>query len=265
MLNRWIVSMLILLVFYATLALAQEYTASPHAITINGKRLTDFLLENRQLEGERLLEAFKQEAGIQRLTGFTSLIGANLEGIRNNIIQQRNPTPEGDPACEDARKEKIEWHEQNQGSVPEAFGKIVKYDVNKRSDDIWICRVDVCTWIDKEYYVAMVFYITWDRSLRAVQKQNGTFPDTLDFSQFPGLDLSRWGWKLHAKGGSFGFIIARENGVDMGRGNDLFQGGEDECFDIFFKYFPPQAADGLPDQLNYCMGRCDARIMNTGE
>ena len=72
-------------------------------------------------------------------------------------------------------------------------------------------------------------------------------------------------WKLHAKGRSFGFITGRENGVDMDKSNDLFKVDAGDCFDMFFKDYPPQASEGLPDQLDYCMGRCDFRIMNTSE
>ena len=291
MFTRWIVSMLILSAFLVTSCATvpkhskdvdRKHKAEPHAIFINGKRLKEFLLEesNRQLKGDQLLAAFKDEAGLdpfKPLTGFASLIGRNLEGIRENLIEEQNPTLKGDPACEQAYQEKLQWHLDHEGEVPEAFGKIVNYDVSRRSADrldIWVGRVDVCTWFyDKEYYVEMVFYITEDKSLRAFKKApDGTFPGTLDLSDLPEKGrkelmelMADKNWKLHAKGGSFGFITARENGVDIDKSDNLFKGGEGDCFDILFKDYPPQASEGLPDQLDYCMGRCNAKIINTAE
>jgi len=294
MFNRWIASVLMISAFATSSCttraqqplrsselVAQEHKAKPQKIFINGRRLTEFLQKYKNLEGKELLDTFKVEAGLDRsdtLTGFASLIAANLEDIRENIIiDQRNPPiPKGDPACIQAHEEKKNWHllPENGGKLPEAFGKIVHYGVSRRSDNtdnIWVGHIDVCTWLgNNEYYVKMVFYITEDQSLRAVEKNSsGTFPDTLDFSRFPEAEvitmMKKWNWKLHAKGGAFGFTTARENGVDMDRGNDLFKVAKDDCFDMFFTHYPPQAPDPLPNQHNYCMGRCNTRIMNTGE
>lgn len=305
MFERWIVLLFILSTFFATGCKhgwapskpepskpLQKHKAEPQKILINGVNIAEVLnrdkndytklteeelrvrnfLENRDLKGDAFLTEFKQIVGLEQLTGFASLIGRNLEDIRDSLVEGENIAEYELPKtneCYQALQEKREWHKNN-GGVPAAFGKIVKYDVRQRQrDSSWTGRIDVCTWFGKKvYYVEIVFYIIPDdtipdRALTAVEKLDGTFPDTLDSDILDALDLSKWNWKLHAKGGSFGFITARENDEDIDRSDDLFRIDQDDCFDMFFKDPPPEAPAGLPPEHDRCMGRCDGRIMNT--
>jgi hypothetical protein len=275
MFNRWIVVILVLAVFAAAPVLAQEYTARPHAIFIDkGKkrmRLRNFLMQHKNVDRETLIRNFRARLGAKNLTGFASLFtGAILDDLRGELAKgSGNPDkhPQGHPACRRAHYEKKNWHRKHGGEVPEAFGRIVGINLLHRGANRWVGRVDVCTWIGSrhEFYLRMVFFINGTRTMRLVKKQNGTFPGTLEPSAFEGMDMSQWGWKLHARGGSFGMLDAYKNGKPLDLRSDLFRLNPDDCFDLFLANRPPGTIDELPPQLNFCMGRCDARYMNTGE
>ena len=268
----------------------QVYTAQPQSIFIKGVNIerlrninanedsnltSEELQERNQLRslfletnliGQDFIEEFKRIIRVDCLTGFASLMAASLEDINSNLRERKNitdfPIPKDD-VCYQALVEKRQWHIANEGEVPETFGKIIHYGITEHYDNIWGGPMAVCTFFgNKVYYVRMEFSHTPGNSLEVIPKdKNGQFPGVPDL----GMDLSRWNWKLHAKGRAYKIITARENGKDMDPSNDIFKDDPDGCFDMFFTDYPPQAWQGLPPQLNYCMGRCDDRFINTGD
>ncbi len=200
MFNYRIISMFILSIFCATSTLAEVYTARPHAIFIdNGskqQRLKQFLMKYKDVPRKELIKKFKEKLGVENLTGFAGLFTEDiLVDLRNEIINGTSDSPpQGHADCETARHRKKEWHDTHSGQVPEAFGRIVKFELSQLRENHWVGNVDICTWLSSkvEYYLKMVFFMNGEKTMRLVKKQNGRFPDTLDPSTFQGLDVSKW-------------------------------------------------------------------------
>ncbi len=60
-------------------------------------------------------------------------------------------------------------------------------------------------------------------------------------------------------------LDAFKNGKPMELKGNLFKLNQDDCFDMFFVNKPRAVMDKLPKQMNFCMGRCDGRYMNSTE
>ena len=269
----------------ATPALAQDTgkttTGEPGGIYIHGAPINEFLMELRRnkYEPQKQIETlrmrvFGREGGAFPLTGFASLIERSLPSVGSDV-----DVTSSNPKCEAARKAKTKWHIENTGQIPDSFGQIVRYgvyEVNPR-ERTWEGRIDLCTWIgNDEYYFEMRFHSdAWIVRKLTAREHSGDrddpFPFTLDMSRLDQAGKAmllqmiadgKWAWKLHAGGDAIEFLTAQRNGVDLDRATDrLFQDPNENCFDIFFRDVPQDYT--LPEQLGYCMGRCDARILNT--
>lgn len=204
--------------------------------------------------------------------------------------------------CEETRWKKIGWHISNQqlsspAPVPDSFGKIVHWEWsnstppsvttligNEKSEWSWSgtgtdANVGVCTWIgDDEYYFEI-------KITKAILYQQHTdpadpFPNTLDLTMLdPGAKadmidgMKQWHYKLHAKRrpGAHDMEIKKvvQNGIEWSMSEVMMLNHDNMCFDIFFKLITeallplPLHSAPLPAQQYYCMGRCDARILNT--
>lgn len=264
--KQWSFSIFAFSLVFTSTSLAHDIS-TPTLVFLNGMPLAEFLQENIELNDADLQAAFLAEVGVESLTGFASLLERSLPTI-GKPPEIRSGT---NLRCQQARLEKEQWHLDNSGSIPDGFGKIVKYDIHQVSPqfDFWAGRLDLCSWIgNDEYYFEIKFHIDGSEPMKAHPKDqnvNDPFPGTLDLSALGNkqilLDMmNQWNWKLHAKGDSFSFIAATRNGQDLAANDPLFQAPETNCFDMFFKYRP---SEQLPSQLGYCMGRCDARIINT--
>jgi len=201
----------------------------------------------------------------KRLSGFASLVKRSFDAIEEHETNVLD-------ICAEALEKKRRWHQEHTGTVPVAFGQIVNYEMYEAAPKSWAGRIDLCSLIGTEkytdvYYLEMEF--TEEKPLIAHENQgeeNGYFPDTLDLSALDEEQrkamlemMGEWKWKLHAEGDAIIFIKALRNGVDIPDGDPLYD-SDGNCFDMFLNKEP---AATLPNQLNYCLGRCDARILNT--
>ena len=226
----------------------------------------------RQLEQ---IVAGKDEKGNDNrpvpLTGFASLVSRNLDTIGADPTYRA-----GAKECAAALAEKKRWHEEH-GGVPLSFGKITHFDVFESDPvrQLWEGEIETCSWVgNAEYYFKMKFTAAHTGQLRAVAKRSNffnPFPATLniralEFGERMRLlvAMNQWDWKLHATGSSIEFLEAKRNGVDLDRSTDpLFTEPQNNCFDMFFKGGYPESRRLPASQFAYCMGRCDARILNT--
>ena len=226
--------------------------------------------EKEAEEAERHLREIVSGENVA-LTGFASLVEANLGSI------QKQPEYRGsDPRCEKALEEKKRWHEEHGGRVPDAFGKIINYDVYEvdARRQLWAGTIETCSWVgNAQYYFKMEFKEGVEGQLRAVARRSdpaNPFPHTLDISALEPAEqarllaaMNRWDWKLHANGRAIDFVEAKKDGVDLPPGDPLFSNPESNCFDMFFLGGYPENRRLPASQYAYCMGRCDARVINT--
>lgn len=221
------------------------------------------------------------------LTGFAGMFNPAPESYQSSI---------GSEKCAQARLEKEEWHMKNlNGTLPPAFGKMTNFSVYELDEgyNLWAGSVETCSWIlpyadvtidpqsyNKDSYIEYYFHIAFPMShasgyLEEHKKVDGNipFPGTLDFSELEVLNpagaaeilndmKTKWGFKLHSNGNGMKFVEARRNGMQLSQNDPIFLDQENMCFDVFFVDEPKGYT--LPsDQNAFCMGRCDARILNT--
>ncbi len=183
----------------------------------------------------------------------------------------------GDQRCAKAREEKIAFHLASTGEVPASFGKIVRMDLKNYQDDYWAGEIDLCTWIREgnsydEYFIQMKFLPDLPGTVQTRENQGGTdpFPDTLDLSQLadPSMILAtmqKFKFKLHGSDDAVDVVAAFRNGQLLPATDEIYIEG-DNCFDFFLEdEMTLQTIQGgtLPPQASYCMGRCNALILNT--
>ena len=254
----------------------EEETGEQLRILIDGEPMEVFFERAGKVGPENIVQAFRETVSNgQPSTGFASLVERNLPLLL--ALSQQNPPnqpPElvGDVVCDTARAEKEAWHLQHNNNIPDAFGKIVSYNIHEvnPAKKWWAGHIALCTWIHNiEYYFEIGFPIRGTEMLEAHKRTkdpSNPFPGTLNLASLPtqGRDdlvkmMKMWDWKLHAAGDSMVFLVARENGNDLPVTDSLFD-PENNCYDMFLTYPPTKQ---LPNQLNYCMGRCDARVINS--
>lgn len=183
----------------------------------------------------------------------------------------------GDRRCAKAREEKIAFHLSSGGVVPASFGKIVTMGLKNYQDDLWEGSIDLCTWIREgnsydEYFIQMEFLPDLPGTVRTRKNQGGAdpFPDTLDLSPLadPSMILAtmqNFSFKLHGSDDAVDVVTAYRNGQLLPATDEIYIEG-DNCFDFFLT---DEAAlqtiqnGTLPPQSSYCMGRCNALILNT--
>ena len=183
----------------------------------------------------------------------------------------------GDDRCSEARNEKIRFHQQN-GVVPASFGKILEpMGLKNYEGDLWAGTLDVCTWIREgnsydEYFFQMRFLPNKEGTVRTFVNQGGSnpFPDTLDLTEVDDPSeilkmMQTFKYKLHGSNDAVEIVAAYRNGLLLPPSDKIYeQGGS--CFDFFLTdddALQSMQAGVLPDQLSYCMGRCNAVILNT--
>lgn len=230
------------------------------------------------------------------LTGFSGMFNPIPVREKDNGISKFGI---GSSRCANARKEKERWHLEHQGVLPAAFGKMTNYAVFKVNDEdnLWAGYIETCSWVLPflddtiepenynensyvEYYFNIAFPMEFTPGQLKAHKSTGDdanpFPDTLDFTdlknstngdveQFLKELNDTWNWKLHAKGSAMSIIEARRNGYLLSQNDPILQDDENMCFDLFFALGEGEEPQDmtLPTQEAYCMGRCNARILNT--
>ena len=292
MLNRIIWSLTLALGFCASPALARETSTptKPMKVLLDTWPIEHFLKENfdsklplinkATIEKARALLQEKY-AGGEKLTGFSSMVSKGLDTMG---LKPTNLGPDGTAeACRQARREKEAWHldPNNGGKLPPTFGKMFNYALYKVDEaapadgSLWLGRVETCTWSGTDEYYFDIRFKAGEDQLRLVKKKSQNtddpFPDTLNLDGIPDpadrqrmVDMmSMWDWKLHANGQSITYVSAKKNGRDISLGDPIFVNPSENCFDIFFAGSAAPESLELPNQSNFCMGRCDARIINT--
>lgn len=252
-------------------------------VLVAGIDVTDVARTDKVLAIERDLgiidgELLKDDRFPQIDAGAASaVVEALLEGsFRQPFDLEQFKGQSGDARCAQARAEKIRFHEQN-GGVPASFGKIVTNGLKNYDGDLWAGTLDVCTWIREgnsydEYFFQMRFLPDMDGTVRTAENQGGgdPFPDTLDLTQVvdPTAILAmmqNFQYKLHGSEDAVEIVAAYRNGLLLPPTDEVYeQGGS--CFDFFLTddaALQSMQAGVLPDQLSYCMGRCNALILNT--
>lgn len=200
-----------------------------------------------------------QNTGCQ-LKGTASLISSrqSCKALKKN--RSRNNR---NRECDRQRQFWINDHPNNQ-ELPDFYGKMFNYALTKNSAGKWVGKVELCSWIGNDEY-----YFKLDIIADHVQhsgNDSDPFPGTLEISNKPVLlnmiKTAGWRHKLHAEGDrNFRITTAKMNGENLVRKNaEFFQDRGEECFDIFFLAAPTNT---LPAQYGYCMGRCNAKIVNT--
>ncbi len=139
----------------------------------------------------------------------------------------------------------------------------------------WTGIAHICSWIgDDEYYFELsISGNLWQKGMGA-----NPFPHTLNPSALEPTtrdefleEMEQWVWKFHASS-EMGVVmtkVVKNNQVILEPGGTstdpvLTDAHMDNCFDGVFAGAPPTAGtNNLPDQQNYCMGRCDALMLNT--
>lgn len=224
--------------------------------------------ELRTGDGLPLLDAGPASIVVEAL-----LEGSFQQPFRLEEFQQQS----GDERCATAREEKIAFHLQNSGAVPPSFGKIVRMDLKNYEGDLWAGELDVCTWIREgtsydEYFFQMRFLPDLPGTVRTVKNQgdDDPFPDTLDLSLLEDpsaiLDMMQdFAFKLHGSEEAVEVAAAFRNGQLLPASDEVYiQDGS--CFDFFLRdeaALLSMQSGVLPPQLSYCMGRCNALILNT--
>lgn len=76
------------------------------------------------------------------------------------------------------------------------------------------------------------------------------------------VDDRRFDYKLHATGTNIHVLTVFLDNELVDKSDEIYMSDEKSCIDVFFKGDPP--ATELPDQVGYCMGRCDhPPVINT--
>jgi hypothetical protein len=242
-------------------------------------------LDVRQLGDRAVLEEFQgvlqenTEGSISR--GFSNLIIDSLleTGYTTEFDLEGFRQQNGAEACVVAKRDKIAFHLANGGVVPASFGKIVVWGLRPDKRGTWSGKVNLCSWIKSgdsydEYYIEMELLAGKEGSVKAVESSGDTsnpFPGTLELS--PDLQdtsallslMNSFQIKLHGSGEAIDVTGIWKNGLLLPPLDEAYINDMD-CFDIFFRTdadFTAAAAGSLPEQENYCMGRCDALILNT--
>ena len=246
------------------------------------------LIESSRLTGKQqrdtaiLQEIFLQQADLssQELTGHARLIFENLGSILKERLDGLPPELPEDThkECVEAYKDKVAWHKQF-GEVPAIFGKITEYVLTPvPGTEHWVGAIDLCTWIGAENYYFNISFI--EKGPKSLTLKGRPFTDvipTLTDDDDPAATLdpanvARFNYKLHAndsgKDPGEGAVIYKnvfKNSKFYPAGHIIYAELEEDCFDTFYIDKPTgiKAVD-LADQLGYCMGRCDGRVLNTG-
>ena len=195
-----------------------------------------------------------------KVTGTASLITSKQSC---KALKRKRSTKNRNVECDTQRQNWINDHPNN-NELPDFYGKMFNYRLAKNSAEKWAGKVELCSWIGNDEY-----YFKLDIVANHVQhsgNDNNPFPGTLDLAgKRVLLDMIRdagWRHKLHAKGNNFRITTAKLNGDNLTNKNaEFFQDRGEECFDIFFLNAPVD--NTLPTQFGYCMGRCNAKIVNT--
>ena len=174
--------------------------------------------------------------------------------------------PEGThDECIDAYFDKWRWHKDN-GSIPPTFGKITGYQLNEDvNSGYWIGDVSVCTWLGAENYY---FEIDFEEAGKNSMSLSTPFDSPLQIYPPMAADIRASGfeYKLHARKDAVNYNKVFENNVQLASDHKFFDNPEQKCFDTFYKNKPTgNKRHDLGEQLGYCMGRCDARVLNTGK
>ena len=77
--------------------------------------------------------------------------------------------------------------------------------------------------------------------------------------------MSQWDYKLHAKRDGVKYTNIWKNGALLPRSDPAYLNDQD-CFDVFVDaagHALLVSDSELPAQNGYCMGRCDAIVLNT--
>lgn len=242
----------------------------PHAggemtIYLGGEKLQNLaeFRDVRELENE-----FLKRSSLTRseLTGQSRLIFESLESILNEprIDTLPKKAPDGThPQCIDAYFEKAQWHINETGMIPTSFGKITDYKLKPiEKSDYWIGNIALCTWIGSDNYFYKISFV--EEGNNTMTLKSDPFSNTID--DLASEITNGFFYKLHAKGnGSVIYDEVHKNGVLIDPGETIYDELEKDCFDTFYVNKPTgdQSID-LADQVGYCMGRCDGRVLNTG-
>lgn len=232
-------------------------------------------LEDLLSTSDNFVEFRKQflgSSGLQAsdLTGQARLLFDGLQSIFDQSRLETLPVdpPKGtDQRCLDAYVAKRQWHLDNNNKIPANFGKIVEYSLTPSpKSDHWTGYMELCTWIGSDnYYFKIRFVEAGRNSLRLFEPD---FSGTLD-SIPPGLAAviveSDFNYKLHGKKGATVYDEVHRNSDLIPVRDTLYAELEADCFDTFYRDEPDGTmANDLADQVGYCMGRCDGRVLNTG-
>lgn len=226
----------------------------------NGKPRT---LDEVQQDFLRVTKLTRKELSGQALLVFNEL-DSILEELRTGVSEKPDYERMYE-RCVKAYAAKVKWHLDYNGAVPYAFGKIVDYQLQEdKRTNTWTGMINLCTWIGSvNYYFEIEFLKADPNSMRLVKDP---FTGTLDPTLFPMAEfIQNFDYKLHAKPGSIDYQTIIRNNVLLPQGDALYASLEEDCFDTFYVERPDgtQSHD-LAEQLGYCMGRCDARVVNTG-
>jgi len=229
---------------------------------------------------KKLLSASFDEPGIQN--GLTGLIfdAFNRGGFDQQIDLKVFGAQPGDARCADAKVAKIAFHTRNDDELPLTFGKMINFEIKQFNDPYWAGYIDVCTWIKRDNtYDEYFFHLDFNgdlgptNTLQSHAKDDGApipFPGTLE----PNADVNtagiiammeQWDYKIHAKKQGVEVSAIWKNGQLLPRSDKAYI-NDRECFDLFLSasgYAELLATGDLPEQNSYCMGRCDALILNT--
>jgi len=260
-------------------AITEQGLALPNA----DKPFTD---EEFKLASDSVRAKLESELGEAAGSGQGSLV---LRSVDDILRQLNNGIPEDPPEgtqkeCIEAYTDKRNWHISSgstSGLAPDgsiAFGKIVQYSLKPPlpEQDVfnWTGSMNVCTWLGlRNFYFVIDFRINKEHGLRlsTLAELNGLSPELAE--QFALQSASDGiNYKLHANfegpdpDHGFEYSEVYENSVQLSRTGDAFYSDSNaECFDMFFVAEPTgDMMTDLSDQNNFCMGRCDLRVMNTG-
>ena len=190
----------------------------------------------------------------------------------------------GDERCKAAKEEKVEFHTKDGAVLPISFGKItamdlVEYENPKWSGSRWAGSLDLCSWIRNsvgeydEHFIHMDFAGHLPSTVvlsKRTENPNKPFPGTLDMTEVVDPTemlalMNKFDFKLHGKSPAVKISAIWENGQFIPIGSPEYI-VDNDCFD----FFAEKESDveilrkgALPDQMSYCMGRCDGLVMNT--
>ncbi len=249
------------------------HAANAMRIFVDGAEFEKAILNEYPDAGaEKLRAVFLESAalGEEPPSGQVALILDAMDSILEEREAGVDPYPDYSkmrPECRDAYGKKVDWHKSHSGKVPYAFGKIVAYDLDEDTKTgRWTGSIDLCTWIGKvNYYFEIELVENGDNSMSLTTPP---FPGTLDPP--PGSDMSQyidqWSFKLHAKKGAVEYKAIWKDNSLLAQTDPFYKNLEQRCFDTFYKQRPTGDMNhDLSDQIGYCMGRCDAKVLNTGD